>query len=362
MAKKEKLKNDPVADFIKDQEQQILQTPPAEIPEVRPIETVDPQVREQAIKDQQRTALATDIANSTKPEQALAPAQSLETTNVDPYVAAAAEAQRNEQRSFADYVQSMRDDYERQRQEGEQQIKDDLNAARWTGLTELAASIANMVGVGQGNAVSQQYKSYSQDWMQKADQSIREHRSRMDNLRQRQRDAELKMNQLRTQGLLAMSKAKVDAEQARAMAEYRRAQVAYQNARTEAAKQKAADDARKAEVEIQAILALANQREASARGNLIRAGATAQNAASRQSSVENQNANRDARTGSQNMVDLSRAAANWSRASGQNIPLQPGWSVQTPQTQAPSGNLPTAPSANNTTPSSLPVPPSRRRR
>lgn len=278
----------------------------------------------------------------------------------DEYVASAVKAQEDAEKSFADLVLGMQKDADQAIAEGDRQIKDDLNAAKWTGITELAASIANMIGVGSGNAVSQQYKSYSQDWMQKADQSMREQRSRIDNLRQRQRENEYKMAQLRSQGALALSKAKLEAEQQKWVTAYRKAQVEYENARTDAARQKAANDARKAEVEIQAIQALANQRDASARSNLIRAGATAQNADSRASSVENQNANRDLRTGSQNMVDLSRAGLNWSKASGQPVQPPAGWSVQTPA--APSGNLPTAPSANRTTPSSLPVPPSKRKK
>lgn len=305
--------------------------------------------------------LENDREASLNPEQPLPAPAPLGAATVDPVVATTAAASRNDQRSFADYVLGMRQELDQAQREANQEVKADLNAARWTGLTELASSIANMIGVGAGNAVSQQITPQSQNWMAKADRDMKANRSRIDNLRQRLRENELKMNQIRTQGSLAVAKAGLEAEQQKWLTAYRKAQVEYEQARTEAAKQKAQQDAKKAEAEYNAILALANQREASARGNLIRAGATAQNAASRQSSVENQNANRDARTGSQNMVDQSRAAANWSRASGQNIPLPPGWSVQTPQTQAPSGNLPPAPSANNTTPSSLPVPPSRRR-
>ena len=288
--------------------------------------------------------LENDREASLNPEQPLPAPAPLGTTTVDPVVATTAAASRNDQRSFADYVLGMRQELDQAQREADQEVKADLNAARWTGLTELASSIANMIGVGAGNAVSQQFTPQSQNWMAKADRDMKANRSRIDNLRQRQRDTELKMNQIRTQGSLAVAKAGLEAEQQKWLTAYRKAQVEYEQARTEAAKQKAQQDAKKAEAEYNAILALANQREASARGNLIRAGATAQNAASRQSSVENQNANRDARTGSQNMVDLSRAGLNWSRASGQPVAPPAGWSVQTPQAQTTSSNLPPAPS------------------
>ena len=88
--------------------------------------------------------------------------------------------------SFADIIGAREREMQQEQAEAERRIAADNRAARWTGLTELAASVANLVGVGGYNAVSQQYKSYSQDWMKKADQDMRENRMRMDNLRARQ--------------------------------------------------------------------------------------------------------------------------------------------------------------------------------
>lgn len=98
---------------------------------------------------------------------------------------------------FADIIAGQKRQMQDEQQQAQQQLEANNRAARWTGLTELAAGIANLVGVGAGNAVSQQYKTYSQDWMQKADRDIREHRSRMDNLRERQRALQLQLNQLK---------------------------------------------------------------------------------------------------------------------------------------------------------------------
>ena len=267
-----------------------------------------PEEREAAMKQKQREQLTRDIAKSNRPE-GLEPAQSLE-GRVDPYVEATAAAVRAQNKGFADMLQSMRDEYERQRTEGEQQIKDEQNAAKWTGLTELAASLANMIGVGQGNAVSQTYRPHSQDWMQKADASIKEHRSRMENLRQRQRETELKMAQLRSEGGLAVMKAKQEADEKNAINAYRKAQAAYYEAQTEKQRQDAVIAMRKAEAEINAINALATQRISSA-------DATTRNAATRASSAANQNANRDSRTENQNRNNdiRTQSGANQSAAS-----------------------------------------------
>lgn len=98
---------------------------------------------------------------------------------------------------FAAMVQGESDRIRAEQQQAQQQLKASQNAAKYSGLTELAASVANLIGVGAGNAVSQQYRQYSQDWMRKADQDMREHRLRMDNIRARQNA--LKQQQLQIQ-------------------------------------------------------------------------------------------------------------------------------------------------------------------
>lgn len=108
-----------------------------------------------------------------------------------------ATAQQAAEQSGADMVLEMGNQLKEAQQEGEAQVEADNRAARWTSAAELAASIANMIGVGTFGAVNQQYKSYSQDWMKKADQDIREHRSRMDNLNERLRAQKAKLDALK---------------------------------------------------------------------------------------------------------------------------------------------------------------------
>lgn len=98
---------------------------------------------------------------------------------------------------FAAMVQGESDRIRKEQEEARTMIQADQKAAQWSGLTELASSVANMIGVGSFNAANQQYRSYSQDWMKKADQDLREHRYRMDNVRARQNA--LKQQQLNLQ-------------------------------------------------------------------------------------------------------------------------------------------------------------------
>jgi hypothetical protein len=115
--------------------------------------------------------------------------------------------------AFADYVQSIADEQARVENETGGLVDAERNAAKWTGLTEMAASIANLVGVGQGNAISQQYKSYSQDWMQKADADARDRRNRIQDVRKRQDEIRLKMQQLKSEENLALARYELERQQ-----------------------------------------------------------------------------------------------------------------------------------------------------
>lgn len=125
--------------------------------------------------------------------------------------------------SFADMVEQYARNIRGAEDEGAAQVAADQRAARWTGATELASSIANLIAVGGHNAVSQQYRPYSQDWMRKADQDARLNRMRIDNLRERQRAmqgqlANMKLNDAAKALELARADAKAKYEQGLALA------------------------------------------------------------------------------------------------------------------------------------------------
>lgn len=128
--------------------------------------------------------------------------------------------------SFADMVNQYAENIRRAEDEGAAQVAASQRAARWAGATELASSIANLVAVGGHNAVSQQYRPYSQDWMRKADQDARLNRMRIDNLRERQRAmqgqlANLRLNDAARALELAREQAKTNYQQGLTMAETR---------------------------------------------------------------------------------------------------------------------------------------------
>ena len=98
---------------------------------------------------------------------------------------------------FGDIIRAEKERADAAARDALAQRKAEQSAARWTGAAELASSIANLIGVGGYNAVSQQYKPYSQDWMRRADENWKANRARFDNLRDRQRALQQQLIQLR---------------------------------------------------------------------------------------------------------------------------------------------------------------------
>ena len=96
----------------------------------------------------------------------------------DQYTAAV----KQNEKDWQDYVLGVAERNRQQQEEMRQQERADRMAGTATGLTEMAANIANLLTVGQGHATPQQYHSFSQDWMRKADQDMRERRHRTDNM------------------------------------------------------------------------------------------------------------------------------------------------------------------------------------
>ena len=151
----------------------------------------------QIISDANNKLATTVEQEGAKQAKAMADAQTAQSQAMNDAQAAYRKSMDEGLTNFADIVSAQKDRIDQERAEGEQRIQNDQQAARWAGATELAASIANLIGVGGHNAVSQQYKSYSQDWMRKADQDRREHKNRLDNLRTRQDALQQQLAQLR---------------------------------------------------------------------------------------------------------------------------------------------------------------------
>lgn len=184
---------------------------------------------------------------------------------------AADESRRQSAREILQDMANLINDREKEYKAEE---KGNERAATWTGLTELAASVANLIGVGQGNAVSQQYKGQSVDWMRKADADIKEHRSKLDDLRNRQRAIRQQYDTLELQ--MAKERAAATARRLNnAMTiekiNYQRAYTQLLEARTETEKQKAQNALNESEAKIRYIQSQIDRNEAQAAATTTRA-------------------------------------------------------------------------------------------
>lgn len=150
---------------------------------------------------------------------------------------AAIRADRN--KTFAQMVLDYNDRLEQERKQQRIQEQANVASSMATGATELAANLINMFSVGGLHASNQQYRSYAQDWMRKADADIREHRRRQDNMRGALDRIKLQQQQIAQAGRLADIKQR----QQRAAAELAAAQDAYDREQREREKTAAQDSA-----------------------------------------------------------------------------------------------------------------------
>ena len=281
---------------------------PVEFPDA-PAELTPEQKTAAAVKDN-LASLEAAKEQPTFTAEALAEKQGKASINPPDAEEAREEAMVQERnRSFRQMMIEGREDAMKRIEEERQVAEAEQKAARMTGLAELGSSLVNLFGVA-GGGVSQQYKTYSQDWMQKADQDMRQHRNRVHDLRERQRDAEFKMAQLRQEGERYLAQQRRQRELDNATIKLRQAQTEAQNATTVARMQEAERRANEAEkqlallqAKIDAQNALAGQRDASGKSSIIRANAQAKN-------VANQNNNRDKATDSKVNVDGSKIMKN----------------------------------------------------
>lgn len=298
------------------------------------------------IRAELRANLENDSVGTFEKEAAKQGAASLENTpdfqtTKDNYM------QELDNKSFAQWALERKKADEERLAAEQAEIERERKAARMTGFAELGSALANLFGVAEGHAAPQTYKQYSQDWMKKADADARAHRDHIADLRQRQADTELKMAQLRQQGFRETEKLARQREADRLNNEYRKAQIAWQNARTEAERAEAAQKAREAEVKIERIYTQMGADVALAKQRLASAAAAAQNASTKKNESERKGEQQERLNESKVKLNEakvgeseSRAAYNWSRATGQPAP---GWGVQLP-----GGAAVPAPAENNT--------------
>ena len=104
-----------------------------------------------------------------------------------------------EYRNFlGNLVQSYQNNLNEAKKEAELQKQIDTNKSVFAGVTEFASTLVNLLGTTQG-AVNQQPKTYTQDWMREADQHRQQERERLDRMRDKLRDQEIKGENARYQ-------------------------------------------------------------------------------------------------------------------------------------------------------------------
>lgn len=302
----------------------VLDPNPAQIPDLQP-RTEEPSPAEipEAAEPSTEAAVingglpGVDVKNgvlTSKTSPAIQTTAVKKPTEIDPLGLAQADAFHEQQKSFADMMQDIRNDYQTRISDLDAEEKEQRSNAAWAGATQLAAALANMIGVGSFGAANQTIPTnFSQDWMRKADETRRRKELTKDRLSETRRQLETQLLNLRTQYRIAVAKndiaraeRQVRNEYYRAQAEHQRLMTAYYAAKTQAEKeatqQKAAEAKKKLDLldaQIKSFEALAGQRDAAAYSSRTRADA-------QKDSVQNQNENRDKKTGQAVATDKAR--------------------------------------------------------
>lgn len=213
-----------------------------------------------ATADRNIAAVNADIARDEKIQQAQAnKAEASAAESPSPVQ----QVEQNYDRSINDMIgqlQSYKNEANAAIQENQQQVEQAQQKAAWTGATEFANALTNLIGVAAGGASSQTYKPYSQDWMRIAEEQKKAKQVRTDNLRERQRVMEAQLSTLRTQKGNALVSAQNQAE-ANAI---RRETLAAQREQKAASVALAQARARKTELEVQLKAAEKNKKVAEA--------------------------------------------------------------------------------------------------
>lgn len=147
-----------------------------------------------------------------------------------------AEAYKQQQVHLYDVAKGFKDELEAER-EKDSRLRNQENVRNIFGATgELVASLANLYQVGKG-APTTNLHPFTQDWMKEVDKKRKERKTSMDNIRDRQRDAESKLNALKAEQDANLASARLAVEQNRA-----KQQIAYEQQKAE---QAIAEQARK---------------------------------------------------------------------------------------------------------------------
>lgn len=248
-------------------------------------------------------------------------------------------ALNEEKQALNDYIGKEETRLKEEEDESISDERDYRRAARWTGLGEVASSIANLIGVGAGNAVSQQYRFVSQDWMKKADAERESRKKRMAELKSKLNREKVSLASKGAEVSMKLAELQMKADAQKLINATKQAEIEYRRnynnllaAKTATEIQRARLALKESEEKIKALQALAKQRNASAYSSRKKADAAV-------SKSENENANRDVITAAKVATEEAKQvkerahAGYYDRApikSGITIPAE-GRGVVTPE-------------------------------
>lgn len=109
------------------------------------------------------------------------------------------DAQLGQEKDFASIVANIKAQQDAEQAEISSRYQDARRASKFTGVTELASAIANMIGVGSHGSSHQTYKDFSKDWMTTADNLEREARAKQQSHSSALRQLEMQRASLKAQ-------------------------------------------------------------------------------------------------------------------------------------------------------------------
>lgn len=126
-----------------------------------------------------------------------------------------AEAYRQEQVHLYDIAKGFKDELEEERKQDSKLRGQENLRSVFSATGELVASLANLNQVVKG-APAMEVPTYSQDWMREVDKRRKDRKVAIDNIRDRQREAESKLTALKAEQDVKLASARLAVEQDRA--------------------------------------------------------------------------------------------------------------------------------------------------
>lgn len=172
------------------------------------------------------------------PEQPKAAGENPATTTttapeVDETRKAIEEGYRQQEAGINDILLQMNADMKAAEERDLAQQKAYQKAAAWTGAGELAAGLANLIGVGAFGSAHQQYNNFSKDWMAKADEERKTRVARSDKMKDQLRTLNAQIAALKSGKATALANYDIKKRQADIQQQRADAQNAYYVARSE---------------------------------------------------------------------------------------------------------------------------------